>query len=129
MKTSDLVPSEHAEQCAVIAWADLQAYDNEHKIGAFLFAIPNGGQRNKITAARLKAEGVRAGVPDLFLAIPRAPYSGLFIEMKRSKKSLSKVSKEQREKQELFERMGYKVVVCYGADEAFYEIKTYLNIR
>lgn len=129
MKTSDLVPSEHAEQCAVIAWADLQAYDNEHKIGAFLFAIPNGGQRNKITAARLKAEGVRAGVPDLFLAIPRAPYSGLFIEMKRAKKSLSKVSKEQRAKQELFERVGYEVATCYGAEEAIYKIKNYLNIR
>lgn len=123
------MPTEHSEQCAVIAWADLQPYDNEHKIGAFLFAIPNGGQRNKITAARLKAEGVRAGVPDLFLAIPRAPYSGLFIEMKRTKKSLSKVSKEQRDKQALFSQIGYDVATCYGAEEAIKTIKAYLNLK
>lgn len=129
MKTSDLVPSEHAEQCAVIAWADLQAYDNEHKIGAFLFAIPNGGSRHKIEAKRLKLEGVRAGVPDLMLAVPRDGKSGLFIEMKRAKKSLSKVSDAQKDWHKRLTFAGYAVAVCYGADEAIKTIKAYLNLK
>lgn len=36
-----------------------------------LFAIPDGGRRDAVTGAHLKAEGVRAGVPDMFLAVPR----------------------------------------------------------
>lgn len=48
-----------------------------------MFAIPNGGLRDKITAGNLKREGVKAGVPDIFLPIPRGGYHGLFVEMKR----------------------------------------------
>src|SRR5262245_64718583 len=47
------------------------------------FAIPNGGARDVITAGRLKAEGVRAGVPDVCLPVARAGYHGLFLEVKR----------------------------------------------
>lgn len=52
---------------------------------ARLFAIPNGGQRDKITAGKLKAEGVKPGVPDIFLPVPRHVWAGLFVEMKRPK--------------------------------------------
>lgn len=47
-----------------------------------LFAIPNGGARSKITGAILKAEGVRAGVPDLFVCVPRGGFHGLYLELK-----------------------------------------------
>lgn len=44
------------------------------------FAVPNGGQRNKIVAAKLKQEGVKSGVPDIYV-----PVWKLWIEMKREK--------------------------------------------
>ena len=50
-----------------------------------MFAIPNGGERNKIVAANLKAEGVKSSVPDIFLPVARGPWHGLFIELKKFK--------------------------------------------
>lgn len=55
--------SEHSEQCVVIDYCKIRRYP--------VFAIPNGGSRNKAEAAKLKAEGVSAGVPDLFIPIPK----------------------------------------------------------
>lgn len=47
-----------------------------------LFAVPNGGARDRITGAIMKAEGVVAGVADLILLLPSGDYHGLCIEMK-----------------------------------------------
>lgn len=47
--------------------------------GHFVFAVPNGGSRNIIEAANLKAQGVMAGVSDLILLLPKKVY---FIELK-----------------------------------------------
>ncbi len=77
------------------------AADDEHIIqreivralradGFFVFAIPNGGARNVVTATRLRAEGVMAGVPDLFVV----DYGGFFLEVKTA---TGKLSKEQVE--------------------------------
>lgn len=59
-----------------------------------LFAIPNGGARNPIVGAKLKAGGVRAGVWDLFLAVPKNGKCGLFLETKYGKNKLSAEQKE-----------------------------------
>ena len=40
-----------------------------------LYHVPNGGSRNKAEASKLKRMGVRAGVPDLVLPVPRAGYA------------------------------------------------------
>lgn len=72
--------SEHGEQCAVIDWAlNNRGFYPELE---YLIAIPNGGFRDKNTAKKLKAEGVKPGVSDLLLPVKRAPYSGLWLEMK-----------------------------------------------
>lgn len=100
-----LFPSEHIEQVHVVAWF------RRTFPGVELWAIPNGGERRKAEAARLKAEGVTAGVPDLFI-----PAWRLWVEMKRQKGG--KVSKEQKEKAEYLKSVGYHVEVCRGAAEA-----------
>lgn len=82
--------TEHAHQTAFFCWL-YQAANTDSRL-AFAFAIPNGGERGKVQASRLKAEGVKVGVPDIFIPIPVmqeddyflvVKYCGLWIEMKR----------------------------------------------
>ena len=113
--------SESQEQINLFTWANLQACKiPELKL---LFHIPNGGKRNIVTAKRLKAEGVKAGVPDLFLPVPRGGFHGLFIEMKAGK---TKTTKKQDAWITDLRQQGYKAVVCYGCEQAMKEIKEYL---
>lgn len=115
---------EHAEQVALMKWWSLahQLFGISEQL---LFAIPNGGKRNVVTAAKLKEEGVRAGVPDLFLAVPREPFNGLFIEMKKSKGG--HVSESQRNMILNLVQSGYLAVVCNGWNDAKETIEMYLK--
>lgn len=117
---------ESQHQQALVRWADSMWLPSLHsaKVGDFLFAVPNGGRRDKITAAILKTEGVRAGVPDLMLALPCGQYHGLFIEMKPPKKG--RVSESQRSWLERLRQAGYRAEVCHGWDEARQLIEGYL---
>ena len=110
--------SEHEMQVKLIRRCDAEG------VGP-IFAIPNGGQRNPLVAAKLKAEGVRAGVPDLFLAVMSRGYGGLFLELKIRP---NKPTAEQREWIGILEDNGYAVVVVYDSvDEAMMWIHYYLT--
>ena len=98
---------EHRIQCACVRWLRLT---HPHLL---CFAIPNGGARNAITGSMLKAEGVVAGVPDLFLAYPSGGFSGLFIEMKAGKNKPSELQQKIISK---LRSNGYAVEVCYNFD-------------
>lgn len=122
-RAPSLVPSEHAEQKAVIQWWGWHC--TGYGLPPFaLFAIPNGGNRDAITGAMLKAEGARSGIPDLMLARPNGFYSGLFIELKRLN---TNASPEQKIVGQYLNNFGYRWVVCRGADAAIAEIKAYLS--
>lgn len=113
--------SEHNEQCAVIHWWKKWC----HKFDAVpeeLFAIPNGGARDIITASRLKAEGVRRGTLDLCLAVPFGGKHSLWIEMKYNN---GRLTDEQKEFIERAEKRGYATAVCWTAEEAIEAIKEY----
>ena len=125
MKTT--CPKESKEQEALIKWADSFPVQGGH-LGDYLLAIPNGGSRNIIEARNLKLQGVRAGVPDLMLCVPKNSKAGLFIEMKRAIKSASRVSSEQKVWQERLETMGYEVHIAYGCAQAQKIILDYLKI-
>ena len=100
---------EHLLQVACVNWFHLQ-YPKE-----LIYAIPNGGQRNIITAKKLKAEGVTAGVPDLFVAAAYGGYNGMYIELKNGKKGV--VSKDQKLIIKQLKDKGYCVEVCRSFDD------------
>lgn len=115
--------NESKSQQAVIKWWDMACHGYGLPKG-LLFAIPNGGARDVITGSILKAEGVRAGVPDLFLAKPKRLQSGLFIEMKSKG---GKVSPQQIEYIKNLSDSGYEVRTCYSSQEAIKVIGQYLG--
>ena len=114
--------SEHKEQVALFRWAEFAAASRPEL--RLLHAIPNGGHRHKAVAARMKAEGVRRGVPDVFLPIPRGAFAGLYIEMKTRR---GRVSDEQRRWIEALRAQGYRAEVCREWNAARELIEQYLN--
>lgn len=119
--------TEHAQQVALFIWA----HENKERFPAlrWLAAIPNGGERNKIVASRLKAEGVKSGFPDMILPVamigPRSFYCGLFVELKRIGET---TFKEQDDWRCYLNSAGYKCVVCKGWEAARNEIVSYLTL-
>ena len=117
--------TEGAEQATLFSWAEMRSI--KYPELRLLFHIPNGGSRGKVEAARFKAEGVKAGVPDLFLPVARGPYHGLFIEMKRQ--SGGRTSDAQRKWIAALAAQGYLATICYGWKEAAELIEDYLEGR
>jgi len=108
------LPSESEEQILFVQWT-LRMQKHIPELG-LMFAIPNGGKRSIATASRLKLEGVKPGVPDLFLPAARQGFYGLFIEMKRAKGGC--LSNNQKELFPLLRQQGYKVEIAKGFLEA-----------
>lgn len=112
---------EHKLQCACVQWFRLQYPD----VMMNLFAVPNGGRRDRVTGGKLKAEGVLAGVADLILLMPCGGYHALLIEMKTS---MGRQSEAQKMWQRHIERFGYKYVVCRGVAEFVKEVNGYFKL-
>lgn len=111
---------EHRIQVACVRWFRAQYRD----LANLLFAIPNGGRRDKATAARLKDEGVVAGVADLALLLPSKGCHGLFIEMKTAK---GRQSESQKQWQRLVVSQRYKYVVCRSLSDFKAEVENYMR--
>ncbi|MDR2515650.1 MAG: VRR-NUC domain-containing protein [Christensenellaceae bacterium] len=111
VKRVDLPPAKEAdEQEAYFAWIRTRLGKWPELVLAH--AVPNGGSRHKVEAARLKAQGVRAGIPDIFIPVPRGIYHGAYIELKRTKGG--RLSKAQKEIIPRLREQGYFVAVCEG---------------
>lgn len=123
--------TEHDIQSALFTWAQLQTA--QHPELGLMFAIPNGGKREKRqdkkgrwfspVAQKLKKEGVKPGVPDIFLPCARGGSYGLFIEMKAPD---GKVSQEQDDIHKMLREEGYAVIVCFSLESAITLITWYL---
>ena len=116
-------PTEHAEQCALMDWAQM-AY-GKHPELRWLYAIPNGGFRAMSIAVKLKAEGAKAGVCDLFLPVSRGGHHGLYIEMKRTKGGV--LSADQKDFIAFVQAQGYRADVCKGWVQAKDVLLDYLQ--
>ncbi|MBK1727652.1 VRR-NUC domain-containing protein [Halorhodospira neutriphila] len=115
-------PSEHEEQAALFRWAALQQRRRPEL--ALLHAIPNGGDRHPAVAARLQAEGVRAGVPDLCLPVARGGWHGLYVELKTRR---GRPSRRQRAWLRALRAQGYRAELCRGWPQARAVIESYLD--
>ena len=122
-KDKRLLPTEGEEQARLFSWCRMQS--RQHPELELLFHIPNGGSRNKAEAGRFKAEGVKAGVPDLLLPVPRGGYHGLFIELKRL--DGGRLRTEQKAWLDRLRAQGYRTAVCRGWEEASEALLEYLK--
>lgn len=115
---------EAAEQIALFEWAVMQ--QGKYPELAMMFHVPNGGSRNELEAANLKRQGVKAGVLDVWLPVPRGGFHGLVIEMKAGK---NKPTQEQLWWIANLIKQGYYVSVSYSWKDAADKILNYLNQR
>ncbi len=137
---------EEHEQIALLAWAANVMVDigngERIRLGDVMYAIPNGtylggsDKARQFQMARLKRAGLKPGVFDLLITLPRGEWHALWCEMKKPRDEFSgpaavrsAVSEEQRAFGTLQQRLGYRTVVCYGYDEARRAIEHYVSGR
>ncbi|WP_158414125.1 VRR-NUC domain-containing protein [Geoalkalibacter subterraneus] len=88
-------------------------------LGVEWFHVPNGGARNAAEGGKLKAQGVKAGVPDNFIVDPppKEPWRpGVVIELKRF--DSGRVSPDQERWIKSLREKNWAVFVCHGAESA-----------
>lgn len=114
--------SESQEQQTLFQWAAWAS--GKYPELETIYHIPNEGKRSLATGSKLKAEGLKAGFPDIGLPVAKRGYHGLYIEMKSQK---GRMSPEQKEWQKRLTKYGNLSIVCYGFEEARDAILWYLE--
>jgi hypothetical protein len=114
--------SEHSEQVTLFNWAAAQS--GRWPELRYMFAIPNGGHRVPAVAAKMKAEGTKAGVLDICLPVPRGPHHSFWLEMKYGR---NKLTDEQKVWLDFLVEQGHRVEVAYSFEEARDYIIAYLE--
>lgn len=125
--------TEHAHQRAYFCWLNQQSFEPIKKA----FAIPNGGERNKAVASKLKAEGVKRGVPDVFVPVPVwndgiIHRCGLWLEFKApgdKGKAKGRLKKEQEEWRDFLILQNYSHFVVYDYLQAIEATIQYLSLK
>ena len=120
--------SESGHQAALFCWAALSGIP-ELK---WLFHIPNGGSRHIAEATKLKAMGTKRGVPDIFLPVRTINFIGMWIELKKPIKGISRArrgitSSEQDEWLDYLSKQGYATRVAFGWESARDSLLEYLG--
>lgn len=116
-------PLEREEQATYFGWLHYLKHDTV-RVGEFAFAIPNGSylagdaSRRAIQGAALRRQGVRAGVPDVCLALPVKPWHGLFLEFKRIGAPRPQPGDDQSIWHARLRMMGFYVAVVFGFEQA-----------
>ena len=118
--TQARIPLETEEQQALFQWVRYQL--KQYPELELLYHISNEGRRNP---RRAKAEGIKAGVPDLCLPVPRGKNHGAYIEMKRRKGG--RITPQQIAWMERLQQQGYAVACCNGWESAAKFLLEYLS--
>lgn len=114
--------SEHAEQVALFDWA--KYHESRWPCLRWLHAIPNGGHRHKRVAQKMRAEGVKAGISDVFLPVAKRGYHGIYLEMKHGR---NKPTDNQIAFMEFAKEQGYYVDVFWSWRDAAEVLEWYLG--
>lgn len=112
---------EHRLQVSCVKWFRLA----HARLSSRLFAVPNGGYRDSVSGARLKAEGVLAGVADLILLVRNGRYGALLVEMKTPTGRQSSAQKAWQA--DIASRGEYAYVICRSLDEFKNVVTDYLS--
>lgn len=118
------IDREGQEQAALMAELSIRMPE----VADLIFHVPNGGHRVKAVAAKLKAQGVKAGIPDLVLPMARGGFFGLYIEFKATPPNDAAISSSQHERIRKLNAQGYLAVVCRGHFDAVEQIRAYLRL-
>jgi hypothetical protein len=118
---------EDFEQIALMDWAECYP-----AIDKYLFHIRNEGKRSYAEGIKAKRMGLKRGVSDLFLAYPREPYAGFWIELKRPKTKdhpAGVLNAYQRDFLLAMDEKGYKTGVFYSWTDAAKAIAEYCGVK
>lgn len=118
------VDREGLEQAALMKEIELRLPE----VFELIYHVPNGGHRHKATAAKLKGQGVKAGIPDLVLPMARGGYFGLYLEFKATPPNDAEVSTSQHACIRRLNAQGYLAIVCRGHFDAMEQIRAYLRL-
>lgn len=120
-------PTEHQEQVSLFRWLTFNT--KAHPVLALAFKITNEGTASVRRGAWNKAEGIKRGIPDIFLPVPTMMGGimayGLWIEMKSAK---GRLTPEQKAWLAALDNQGYDVAICYSWTEAAKKIADYLGL-
>lgn len=120
-----LLPNiEHTQQRALFEW--LLVCERACPELELAYAVPNGGLRAKAVAGKLKAEGVKAGVPDVCLPLQAGDFGALYVEMKAKD---GKTSADQKDRMKRMSDAGSCVKLCKSWDEAATAFLQYMALR
>lgn len=118
-------PTEEVEQIQLMDWVERVGTAQYPEL-AMLHHIPNGGKRGKGEAGRFRAMGTKSGVPDLCLPVPRGPYHGLYIELKRLRGGT--LRPDQHQWLDALTAQGYVACMCRGQEAAKKALLWYLSL-
>lgn len=102
-----------------VKWFRLQYAD----LALLLFAVPNGGARNRIEAGIMKGEGVTAGVADMLFLLPNKNHHALCIEVKTPK---GRQQDSQKRFQRKVEAFGYRYEIVRSLEEFIKLMRAYI---
>lgn len=119
------VPAEAEEQRRLFAWAGMMS--GKWPELALMYHIPNEGRRSVRTGARMRAEGLKKGVPDICLPVARCGCHALYIELKRMRGG--KPTNEQLDWVDKLTRQGNMALICQGWEKAAEVLEAYLEGR
>jgi len=127
IKVKRLKGGELAEETihkVVMEWISVHTVIKQFK--RLILHYPNEGKRSQRYGKLLKDMGMRKGVVDLFIAVPRQGFGGAWIELKSADGVLKP---EQKEFLEDMAAQNFYTAVCWSIDEAIETISWYFGIK